>query len=65
LLALDNTSDGVMVADMQAPGQPIIHVNRAFESITGHPGAEAIGKIAGTSKAVIVFSPKLAQSELR
>lgn len=44
LLALENTSDGVLVADMRLRGQPIVWVNRAFESITGYPAAEAIGK---------------------
>ena len=29
---------------MRASGQPIVHVNPAFESITGYPAAEAIGK---------------------
>lgn len=43
-LVLDNNSEGVLIADMGARGQPIVHVNRAFESITGYPAAEAIGK---------------------
>ena len=29
---------------MRAQGQPIVHVNPAFESITGYAAAEAIGK---------------------
>jgi PAS domain S-box-containing protein len=43
-LALDNSSDGLLIADMRMRGQPIVHVNAAFESITGYPAAEAIGK---------------------
>ncbi|HEY5723501.1 MAG TPA: EAL domain-containing protein [Allosphingosinicella sp.] len=43
-LALEHGSDGVLVADMRAAGQPIVHVNAAFESITGYAAAEAIGK---------------------
>jgi PAS domain S-box-containing protein len=43
-LALDHGSDGVLIADMRVRGQPIVHVNRAFETITGYAAAEAIGK---------------------
>ncbi len=44
LLALDHGSDGVLIADMCMRDQPIVHVNPAFESITGYAAAEAIGK---------------------
>jgi PAS domain S-box-containing protein len=44
LLALDHCSDGVLIADMCMRDQPIVHVNTAFESITGYAAAEAIGK---------------------
>ncbi len=43
-LALENSSDGVLIADMRMHGQPIVHVNPAFESITGYAAVEAIGK---------------------
>ena len=43
-LALDNSSDGVLIADMRTRGQPIVQVNPAFEAITGYAAAEAIGK---------------------
>lgn len=43
-LALEHGSHGVLVADMRLRGQPIVHVNRAFEAITGYAAAEAIGK---------------------
>ena len=43
-LALDHVSDGVLIADMRMRGQPIIQVNTAFETVTGYPAAEAIGK---------------------
>jgi len=43
-IALENSSDGVLIADMRVRGQPIIQVNPAFESITGYAAAEAIGK---------------------
>jgi PAS domain S-box-containing protein/diguanylate cyclase (GGDEF)-like protein len=43
-VALDHSGEGVMIADMRARGHPIVQVNAAFESITGYPAAEAIGK---------------------
>ena len=43
-IALEHSSDGVLIVDMRAKGQPVVHVNRAFESITGYAAAEAIGK---------------------
>ncbi|WP_332812473.1 putative bifunctional diguanylate cyclase/phosphodiesterase [Sphingomonas sp.] len=43
-LALEQSSDGVLIADMRARGQPIVQVNPAFESITGYAAAEVIGK---------------------
>ena len=42
--ALENGSDGVLIADMRMRGQPVVQVNRAFESITGYAAAEAVGK---------------------
>ena len=44
LLALDHISDAVLVADMRLRGHPIVHVNQAFEELTGYSAAEAIGK---------------------
>lgn len=43
-VAHESCSDGVLIADMRTLGQPIVHVNPAFESITGYTAAEAIGK---------------------
>ncbi|RZI74485.1 MAG: EAL domain-containing protein [Pseudomonas sp.] len=43
-LAVDHGSDGVLIADMRMRGQPIVHVNPAFELITGYAADEAIGK---------------------
>jgi PAS domain S-box-containing protein len=44
LLALDHVSDGVLIADMRVPEQPIVRVNAAFEAITGYAADEVIGK---------------------
>lgn len=43
-LALEHGSEGVLIADMRLRGEPIVHVNPAFEAITGYPASEAIGK---------------------
>jgi PAS domain S-box-containing protein len=43
-LALEHGSDGVLIADMRMRGHPTVHVNPAFERITGYAAAEAIGK---------------------
>ncbi len=43
-IAVQHGSDGMLIADMRMRGQPIVHVNPAFESITGYTSAEAIGK---------------------
>ena len=43
-LAVEHGSDGVLIADMGVRGQPIVHVNPAFERVTGYSSAEAIGK---------------------
>jgi len=39
-LALEHGSDGVLIADMRMRGQPIVHVNPAFERITGYAAAD-------------------------
>ena len=44
LLAQEHGSDGVLIADMRLRGQPIVHVNSTFQTITGYAAAEAIGK---------------------
>lgn len=41
---IDGAPEGILVADMQSPGARITYVNRAFETITGYPRDEAIGK---------------------
>ncbi len=43
-LILDQTSDGVLIADMGLQDEPIVHVNSAFELITGYTSAEVLGK---------------------
>ncbi len=42
--ALASTSTGVAISDMRQPGQPIVYCNRAFETITGYPSHEVLGR---------------------
>ncbi|MDO9379641.1 MAG: diguanylate cyclase [Nocardioidaceae bacterium] len=42
--ALAATSNGVAIADMLAPDQPLIYVNTAFEFLSGVPVAELLGR---------------------
>lgn len=42
--ALAATNNGVLIADARQPDYPIIYCNSAFETITGYPASEAIGR---------------------
>ncbi|MDE2341988.1 MAG: PAS domain S-box protein [Betaproteobacteria bacterium] len=42
--ALDNSINGIAIADATLPDYPLIYVNPAFENITGYSSAEVIGK---------------------
>ncbi len=41
---LEASYNGVLIVDAQAPGQPVIYVNPAFEQITGYSAEEALGR---------------------
>lgn len=41
---LEASYNGVLIADAQAPDQPIIYVNPAFERITGYTEEEVLGR---------------------
>lgn len=41
--ALASSADGVVIVSMTLPNQPMIYVNRAFESITGYEAHELLG----------------------
>jgi PAS domain S-box-containing protein len=45
--ALECTTNGVVISDMQLPGQPVFYVNPAFERITGYTAEEATGRACG------------------
>jgi diguanylate cyclase (GGDEF)-like protein/PAS domain S-box-containing protein len=42
--ALAATSSGVTIVDMQAPDQPLVYVNRAFEELAGFRLEEVLGR---------------------
>ncbi|HEX2826811.1 MAG TPA: EAL domain-containing protein [Burkholderiales bacterium] len=45
-LAIDAATNAIFIVDALAPGQPIVHVNRAFERMTGYAAEETIGRSA-------------------
>src|SRR5690606_30396645 len=42
--AIEACVNPIVIVDVEAPGMPLIYVNGAFETITGYPGEEAIGR---------------------
>ncbi|MEC4983926.1 MAG: response regulator [Oscillatoria sp. PMC 1068.18] len=42
--AIAASRNGAIIADAQAPGNPIIYVNSGFERLTGYSAAEVMGK---------------------
>jgi len=45
--AVEASANGIMITDARQPGNPLIHVNKAFERITGYSAAEALGRNPG------------------
>jgi PAS domain S-box-containing protein/diguanylate cyclase (GGDEF)-like protein len=41
---VEESREGIAIADLSDPGLPLCYVNRAFETITGYPREEAIGR---------------------
>lgn len=44
--AIESSGNGIMISDMSLPDKPIIHVNPAFERITGYPPSSVLGRNA-------------------
>ena len=42
--AVNESRDGIIIADAQKQGFPLVYVNRGFENMTGYAAGEAIGK---------------------
>ena len=42
--AVDQSHDGITIADARLTGFPLIYVNKGFESLTGYTSAEVLGK---------------------
>jgi len=43
-LAIDAATNAIFIVDARAPGHPLVHVNRAFEKMTGYGAEESIGR---------------------
>ena len=43
-LAIDAATNAIIIVDAQASDQPIVHVNPAFERLTGYSAAEVLGR---------------------
>jgi diguanylate cyclase (GGDEF)-like protein/PAS domain S-box-containing protein len=43
-LAIEAATNAIILVDAQAPDRPIVHVNRAFQAMTGYPTEEVIGR---------------------
>jgi PAS domain-containing protein len=42
--AMDNTKEGITIADCSRPDMPLIYANEAFARITGYSVSESLGK---------------------
>ncbi|MBL8486372.1 MAG: CHASE domain-containing protein [Rhodocyclaceae bacterium] len=42
--AIESSSNGIVIADMRLPGNPVIYVNPGFQRITGYSADEIIGR---------------------
>ncbi len=42
--ALNVASEGITIADMRLPDEPLIYINEGFERLTGYPAESMIGK---------------------
>lgn len=42
--AIEESRDGMVIADATKPGNPLIYVNKAFEEVTGYSKEESIGR---------------------
>ena len=42
--AIESSSNGVLISDARAPGQPLLYVNSAMERISGYPRSAFVGR---------------------
>src|SRR5574340_1345039 len=42
--AINESRDGIIIADAQKQGFPVVYANRGFENLTGYPAEEVIGR---------------------
>ena len=58
------STNSIVITDVQVPGNPIIYVNPAFESITGYSASEVIGKNYEFLQGADTAQPALAEMRL-
>ncbi len=62
--ALECTSNGVVIADMALPGNPVFYANPAFYRITGYEPGDAIGRNCAFLQREDTAQPELAELRL-
>lgn len=58
--AVDQSHDGITIADARQPGFPLIYVNKGFERLTGYTCAEVLGKNYRVLQGIDTEQPELA-----
>lgn len=58
--AVDQTHDGITIADAREPGLPLIYVNAGFQRLTGYPAAELLGKNCSFLQGTDTDQPEIA-----
>ncbi|MCW5667198.1 MAG: PAS domain S-box protein [Piscinibacter sp.] len=59
--ALECTTNGIVISDLNMPGQPVFYANAAFERITGYAPHEAIGRNCDFLQRADREQPQIAQ----
>ena len=60
-LAIDAATNAIFIVDAREAGHPIVHVNRAFETMTGYSAAESIGRSCRFLEGSYGAEPELAR----
>jgi diguanylate cyclase (GGDEF)-like protein/PAS domain S-box-containing protein len=55
---IDSANDGITVADMTQPDQPLVFVNHAFEKMTGYEKTDVVGKNCRFLQGDMIDQPK-------
>lgn len=57
--AIEACVNPIVIVDVETPGMPLLYVNGAFETITGYPAEEAIGRNCNFLQGVDTDQPEL------